>query len=406
MATAKRLPSGLYRTLVYDYTDANGKRHYESFTAETKKESEYKAAQFTMEKERRRHMSSSSLREAIDEYIKTSDSLLSPTTIEGYRKIQRNAFRDIIDLPLKKLSNQILQDAVNVEAKRTNKNKKDVHPISAKTVHNEYGLVTAVINKYLPSLDCTVRLPQSETHIKELPTPDQIYQAVKGSEIELPVMLAMWLSFSMSEVRGLTRSKSVRGDYIAIAEVVVDVNSEAVKKSIGKTQSRIRMHRIPEYIKSLIDKTDPAEDQLVPMTRSQIYFRFTRLISAAGLPHMTFHDLRHVNASVMALLQVPDKYAQERGGWKTDNVMKKVYTHTFRPERQKVDNMVDDYFEKQFGINSEQNLPNGYASWLKSMGLKDSTEFRIKYNEFIENIQSMQHEMQHTQKKTPQNQGL
>lgn len=61
---------------------------------------------------------------------------------------------------------------------------------------------------------------------------------------------------------------------------------------------------------------------------------------------MTFHDLRHLNASVMAMLQIPDKYAQERGGWKTDHVMKKVYTHTFSRERIRVDNIIDDYFSK------------------------------------------------------------
>ena len=120
---------------------AAGKRHYESFTAETKKESEYLAAQFAMEKERRRHMSSAPLRDAITEYVKTSDAILSPTTIQGYQKIQKYAFSDIMDIPLKKLSNQILQDAVNQEAKRPNGKRKSKEPISAKTVHNEYGLV-------------------------------------------------------------------------------------------------------------------------------------------------------------------------------------------------------------------------------------------------------------------------
>ncbi len=47
----------------------------------------------------------------------------------------------------------------------------------------------------------------------------------------------------------------------------------------------------------------------------------------------------------MALLRVPDKYAMERGGWKTDQVMKKVYTHTFSDERERVDELVDSYFE-------------------------------------------------------------
>ena len=51
MATAKKLPSGSWRCQVYDYTDANGKRHYTSFTAPTKKEAEYKAAQFMVQKQ-------------------------------------------------------------------------------------------------------------------------------------------------------------------------------------------------------------------------------------------------------------------------------------------------------------------------------------------------------------------
>jgi len=71
------------------------------------------------------------------------------------------------------------------------------------------------------------------------------------------------------------------------------------------------------------------------------------------MPHMTFHDLRHINASVMAQLRVPDKYAQERGGWKTDQIMKKVYTHTFSDERIAVDNVMDNFFE-----NIVQNLSN------------------------------------------------
>ncbi len=60
---------------------------------------------------------------------------------------------------------------------------------------------------------------------------------------------------------------------------------------------------------------------------------------------MSFHDLRHMNASVMAMLQIPEKYALERGGWKTDAVMKNVYTHTFSKERKKVDGIIDSYFE-------------------------------------------------------------
>ena len=47
MATPKKLPSGNWRVRVYDYTDESNVRHYRSFTAATKKECSYMAAEFS-----------------------------------------------------------------------------------------------------------------------------------------------------------------------------------------------------------------------------------------------------------------------------------------------------------------------------------------------------------------------
>ena len=52
----------------------------------------------------------------------------------------------------------------------------------------------------------------------------------------------------------------------------------------------------------------------------------------------------HTNASVMALLNVPDLYAQKRGGWATDRTMKLVYQHTMAAKRNAVDEAIDNYF--------------------------------------------------------------
>ena len=41
-----KLPSGNSRIQVYDYTDVDGKKHYKSFTAPTKKEAKFLAAQW------------------------------------------------------------------------------------------------------------------------------------------------------------------------------------------------------------------------------------------------------------------------------------------------------------------------------------------------------------------------
>lgn len=65
-----------------------------------------------------------------------------------------------------------------------------------------------------------------------------------------------------------------------------------------------------------------------------------------GVSVLTPHYLRHISASVMLQLNVPDKYAMARGGWKTDSTMKRVYQETFSEERKRVDRLVDDYFNR------------------------------------------------------------
>ena len=52
-----------------------------------------------------------------------------------------------------------------------------------------------------------------------------------------------------------------------------------------------------------------------------------------------------MNASIMLMLGVPDKYAMERGGWSSSGVLKSVYQHTFSEERKLVDERIDGYFD-------------------------------------------------------------
>jgi hypothetical protein len=54
----------------------------------------------------------------------------------------------------------------------------------------------------------------------------------------------------------------------------------------------------------------------------------------------------------MLFLGIPDKYAMERGGWSTDNILKSVYQQTYSSEREVVDRKIDDYFN---GIVSAEN---------------------------------------------------
>ena len=385
------LPSGSIRKKVYSHSepcfDEHGnpiidektgkpkmKKVYISITGSSAAEVNRQISEYKLNKNTQKKPDDMTLYEAIDKYISASDAVLSPSTITGYRVIQRNAFRTIMHLKLSKIDREVLKEAVNEESKRITKKRKA--PISPKTVCNEYGLIVTVLDTYAPGIETDVTLPQKTITQNEISTPDVIFQMVKGTSIELPVLLAMWLSFTASEIIGLRKSKSISsdGNYITIKDVIVtDEHGNQVVKNKGKQPLRHRTLKIPPYIKELIDKVPT--DQIVPLTVPALSKRWSRLVARSGIPKMTFHDLRHVNASVMALLMIPDKYAQDRGGWKTDSIMKSVYQQSFSQERLLIDQRIDDFMsEKLFGNTYEQKFEKKYECWRILFNKADTKE--------------------------------
>ena len=164
---------------------------------------------------------------------------------------------------------------------------------------------------------------------------------------------------------------------ITIKEVIVTGPNGPVIKENGKHPTRNRSLRLPDYIKNLIAQIET--DRLVTMSAPALSKRFARLVKKSGIPHMTFHDLRHVNASVMSVLHVPDKYAQERGGWHSDSIMKSVYQQTFNSERAAVDQKINDYFDEI--INGEK-ISEKYRCWLTLFDRNDDEVARKYYKRF------------------------
>ena len=344
--TLKKTSAGTWRCQVY-LGRRDGKRIIKTVTADTKRACLDAAALLRAQgvPEDAHQKDSETLGACIDRYIESSETL-SPTTLAGYRKIRRTMFTELMDLPVSALTNERIQKAINVEMRRKSRRG---HNISAKSIRNAYGLVSASVRAFYGRV-FTVKLPEDAPRFLELPEPDFVIAAVRGSDIELPCMLALWLSFSMSEIRGLKYS-SIRNGCVYIDQVVVDVDGHPVEKKKAKVASRNRVLALPDYILELIRKTTDFskyekgkifDDYLCPMPEYAVRRRLLKL-----LPGITFHQLRHLNASVMLKLNIPEKYAMERGGWSTPQTMKNVYQHTFSSERLKVDRLIDEYFEQK-----------------------------------------------------------
>lgn len=332
MATAKKLPSGKWRCLSYIGKDENGKRQYKSFTADSKKEAEFLAASYLLNK--KQEESSMTISRAVSEYIKSKENVLSPSTIEGYRKMARNWIGEIAETEISDFDTPAAQKFVNVLSRK----------LSPKSVSNTWGLISSAVHLQEPEKVLAITLPAKRKQMRELPTAAQVIMAVKGTNIELPALLAMCCSLRMSEVRGL-RYRDVNKNILTVREVRLHLKDGDVKREQTKTFQSTRRITLPAYIVSLIGEGEP-DDYIVNLTYSQVYNRFVGTIEHAGLPHMRFHDLRHLNASVMLALGIPEKYAMERGGWSTSSTLQNVYQHTFSTEREKVDAKVNRYFEE------------------------------------------------------------
>lgn len=115
MAKAKKLPSGNWRVNLYDYTDpSTGKRIYKSFTATTKKEAEYMAAEYKLDgKQRTASAGDMTLKEAYTRYIDSKTNVLSPSTIREYRRSARNDLQDIMPLKLRDITQEAVQRSIN-----------------------------------------------------------------------------------------------------------------------------------------------------------------------------------------------------------------------------------------------------------------------------------------------------
>lgn len=348
---AKRTPSGSWRVQVYDFTDASGKRHYKSITAPSKVIAEARAAEFARTKTTRAVSPAGTVGALVERYIREAEPVLSPSTITAYRKIARHAFPELMQTPLSRLNASVVQKAINEELRRPGG--KTGRPLSPKTIKNEWGLVSAALSE-LAGLSFSPKLPAYHVAPKRLPNPAEIMAAVRGSSVELPVLLALCLSLTMSEIRGL-RWDDIDGDVLTVRRVVVDTERGPVEKATGKTAARLRSLVLPPFLADMINLLRPPVSSLktannglvVPLTGNAIYLRFRRLMQAAGLS-ITFHGLRALNASVMLARGVPDKYAMERGGWASPVVMKRHYQNTLDGTRAAVDADINAYFEDLF----------------------------------------------------------
>lgn len=320
MATAKKLPSGNWRVNLFIGT-VDGKRKYKSFTAKTKKEAEFLAAQYNLDYKQSKDQKLT-LHNAIERYIESKRNILSPSTVRGYYVILNNYCGELMEMDLSDLNQEAVQISIN--------NLAADH--SSKTCRNVHGLIYAALRVYRPELILHTTLPRKTK--KYIYVPDEqeikdIYLLSVGSIIEVPIFLAAECGLRASEICAL-RLENVKPNHIIIKEALVLGDDGQEHRKAPKSFSGYRKIPISSsaffYLKSKSDSSG----RLCPYKAERICNEWCKFRKKHGInKNLNFHALRHHYASKCILLGIPQKYIAELMGHSSTEMIEKVYQHIF-----------------------------------------------------------------------------
>lgn len=338
MPTARKLPSGSWRVRVFAGTSDDGKKKYKSFTCDDTSQAgkwkcEQMASDWVRNRKANRHSASDmTLGQAMDAYIAGRSSVLSPNTIKDYRNTRRLHLHSIIDKKIDDLDETQIQRAINEESLKH----------SPKTVRNLNGFLTAVLNIYRPGFRPRISLPQKKRYEYVVPVDDDVATLiadVRGTEMELPVMLAAFGPMRRGEICAL-RSENIKGNVVHVCENMIQDGPDKWIIRHPKSYAGDRYIDYPDFVASLFPNQ---KGRVVDLTPTALTRRFQRITKRLGL-NFRLHDLRHYSASIQHAMGIPDAYIMQRGGWASDGVLKSVYRHTLEDKTREMDDKVNGYF--------------------------------------------------------------
>lgn len=330
MPKATKLKSGSWRVQIR----VNGRSY--SITRPTKAEAEHDAMKMRLELDEKHEEDlkyGPTFSEAIDTYVAKRVNIVSPSTILGYRAIQRNYFQDIMD---ERITAQIdWQGIIN----------RDAGKLSAKTLKNAYGLIKAVYrDNGMTAPD--VRLPQVIRNERPFLNPDEIpvfLDAIKGRTCEVAALLALH-GLRRSEILALEK-KDIKDGFIFVnGAAVFDENHNLVKKKENKTKNSKRV--VPVMYQRLSDLIEALPDgPIVTVGADQLGKRINVQCRRAGLPEVGVHGLRHTFASLGLHTGMNAHELMRLGGWSDINTMNRIYTHVYERSLTAKTNAMGQFFE-------------------------------------------------------------
>ena len=273
---------------------------------------------------------------------------LAINTQKGYRvNLDNHVLPYIGSVPVQKLTPLQVQNMYKA-LKDKGLSPRSIHYVHT-TLHSalHYAYKLQIISRNVTDF---VTLPKQERFRPDIYSEEEmirLLEACMGTFHEIPINLAAGLGLRRGEVFGL------KWEDINFADGTVHICHNLVcvdgKKSIfsPKTASSDRVLLMPDYLITMLreHKTKQMRQRLqsggkyenndlvccctdgTPVHTGSYSERFCNFLERNKLRHIRFHDLRHLNATVMLARGVPMKIASERLGHSTINITMDTYSH-------------------------------------------------------------------------------
>lgn len=285
-----------------------------------------------IKRERTTSIVNPTLYQAIDRYISKRQNVLSPSTVRGYRSIQKLYYKRYMDRRILDIDYQLM---VNEEALT----------YSPKTIRNGFALIRSSVSEYGIDLS-NIHLPQMICQERRWLDAEQIpifLKAIEGRPCELIALLALH-SLRRSEILALEKKDITDTHIIVHGSAVIDENYKLVQKKTNKNSSSFR--EVPIMIPRLKELAEQLPEGIIfPKNTNHYKITIDRICKTLGFAPVGLHGLRHSFCSLAYSLGIDEKTTMAIGGWSDYNTMRKIYTHISQTNIDSSVEKMKDYYK-------------------------------------------------------------
>ncbi|AOT72808.1 tyrosine-type recombinase/integrase [Geosporobacter ferrireducens] len=306
------------------------------------------------------------LKEWMETYVEPN---LSPTTIVGYKA---NVFGHIVPnlghIPLQSLNALDIQKFYNKLSQENHS--KTNKPLSARTIEHIHANLKSALKQAVKlgvierNPAEAVTIPKAKDYKATVYDEEEVKKLlkyVKGTKLEIPVVLGVGLGLRRGEVLGLKWSAiDFEGKKIKVQTSLAYVDKKFIFKSPKSTAGErtlvvsdsiletLKKHKKEQGLYRLMLGATYENNDLVcceedgrPTIPGTLSHRFNIFLQEHDFKEIRFHDLRHTHASLLLKYGVAAKVASTRLGHSSIGITLDLYSHVYNEVEEEAANRIE-----------------------------------------------------------------